>query len=320
MAGEIRIGVGGWVYAPWRGAFYPPGLRQADELAHASRRVTTIEINGTFYGAQKPESFRRWREETPDDFVFSVKGPRYATHRRVLAEAGPSVERFFAGGVRELGPKLGPVLWQFMPSTRFERDDFAAFLDLLPRDAKHVVEVRHESFADEAFFALLAERGVAVATVEDEALPMLERATARFAYLRLRRAREAEPAGYTEAELDAWAARLDALAQAGDVFAYVINGAKVRAPAAAMALLARLSGESRGDAAMPQPGDRKTQKDRRSAESDRGRAGRAGESAPPPGAGGQRNRGATLKTRTETTTPRTTGGHRATSGKSKRTS
>jgi uncharacterized protein YecE (DUF72 family) len=246
MAGEIRIGVGGWVYEPWRGTFYPKGLRQADELAHASRQVTAIEINGTFYGAQKPESFRRWREQTPDGFVFSVKGPRYATHRKALGEAGPSIERFVSGGVRELGDKLGPILWQFMPSTRFERDDFAAFLDLLPGDLRHVVEVRHESFADDAFFDLLRERGVAVAMVEDDARPMLEEATADFVYLRLRRAREAEPAGYPDAELDAWAARLKALAAERDVFAYVINGAKVRAPAAATALLARLAGRRGG--------------------------------------------------------------------------
>jgi uncharacterized protein YecE (DUF72 family) len=242
MTGDIRIGIGGWVYEPWRGDFYPKGLRQADELAHASRKVSSIEINGTFYGAQKPESFRRWREETPDDFVFSVKGPRYATHRKALGEAGPSVERFFSGGVRELGPKLGPVLWQFMPTARFEPGGFAAFLDLLPRDVRHVVEVRHESFGDAAFFELVRERGVAVAAVEDDERPLFDEATADFAYLRLRRARTEEPAGYAEAELDAWARKLKAMAKMRDVFAYVINGAKERAPAAAMALIARLPG------------------------------------------------------------------------------
>lgn len=308
MAGEIRIGIGGWVYEPWRGVFYPEGLRQADELAHASRQVTAIEINGTFYGSQKPESFRKWRDQTPDGFVFSVKGPRYATHRKALGEAGPSVERFFSSGVRELGHKLGPVLWQFMPSTRFERDGFAAFLDLLPRDARHVVEVRHESFADDRFFDLLTERRVAVAAVEDDDRPMLDRPTADFAYYRLRRAREAEAAGYPQAELDAWAAKLKSVAAERDVFAYVINGAKVRAPAAAMALLARLSGESRGDAAMPMPGDRKNQKDRRSAESAKGRAGKAGESAPL-GPGGQRGRGAPDKVRNPSVKQPTTGGH-----------
>ncbi len=319
MAGEIRIGIGGWVYEPWRGTFYPAGLRQADELAHASRQVTAIEINGTFYGSQKPESFAKWRDQTPDGFVFSVKGPRYATHRKALGEAGPTVERFFGSGVRELGPKLGPVLWQFMPSTRFERDGFAAFLDLLPGDVRHVVEVRHESFADQAFFELLRERGVAVAMVEDEDRPMFDRPTADFAYLRLRRAREAEPTGYPPAELDAWAAKLKAMAAERDVFAYIINGAKVRAPAAAMALLARLSGESRGDIAMPMPGDRKNQKDRRSAESTKGRAGKPGESAPL-GPGGQRSRGASDKVGNPTVKRPTTGGKRPTAGKSKRTS
>src|SRR5207253_8476994 len=128
----IRVGIGGWVYRPWRGVFYPKGLPQARELAHASRQLTSIEINGTFYGTQKPESFLRWAEETPDDFVFSLKGPRYATHRRVLAEAGSSIERFFASGVLELKSKLGPILWQFPPTKAFDADDFAAFLGLLP--------------------------------------------------------------------------------------------------------------------------------------------------------------------------------------------
>src|SRR2546430_10903993 len=147
----IRVGIGGWVLEPWRGVFYPKGLPQARELAHASRQLTSIEINGTFYGTQKPESFLRWAEETPDDFVFSLKGPRYATHRRVLAEAGPSIERFFASGVLELGSKLGPVLWQFPPTTKYDAENFGAFLDLLQREhegrtVRHVIEVRHESF------------------------------------------------------------------------------------------------------------------------------------------------------------------------------
>ena len=133
-AGTIRVGIGGWVFPPWRGTFYPPGLVQARELSHASRQVTAIEINGTFYGSQKPESFRRWHDETPDDFVFSVKGPRFVTHRRDLATAGPSIDRFFASGVLELGAKLGPILWQFAPFMRFDEAAFAAFLALLPRE------------------------------------------------------------------------------------------------------------------------------------------------------------------------------------------
>src|SRR5712692_3853287 len=155
---RIRVGIGGGVFPPWRGVFYPPGLAQARELEHASRRVTAIEINGTFYGAQKPESFRRWHDATPEDFVFSVKGPRFATHRRDIAAAGASVDRFLGGGVLELRAKLGPILWQFPPTTRFDESDFAAFLALLPqtvdgRARRHVVEVRHESFADAGFIA-----------------------------------------------------------------------------------------------------------------------------------------------------------------------
>src|SRR5438105_520432 len=163
----IRVGIGGWVYEPWRGVFYPKGLAQARELAYASRKVTSIEINGTFYGTQKPESFRRWADETPDDFVFSLKGPRYATHRRILAEAGGSIERLFASGVLELKSKLGPVMWQLAPTKAFEADDFAAFLALLPRRLngqaiRHVVEVRHQSFCVPAFIELLRKHSVAV--------------------------------------------------------------------------------------------------------------------------------------------------------------
>src|SRR5437660_11481834 len=166
--GAIRVGIGGWVFAPWRGTFYPEGLTQARELSHASRHVTSIEINGTFYGSQKPSSFRRWRDETPDDFVFSVKGPRFATHRRVLAEAGASIERFFTSGVLELGAKLGPMLWQFPGTKRFEPEDFGAFLALLPASIeggklRHVVEVSHESFAAPAFIDLLRRHRTALA-------------------------------------------------------------------------------------------------------------------------------------------------------------
>ena len=147
----IRVGIGGWVFAPWRGVFYPKGLPQARELEHASRKLTTIEINGTFYRTQKPDSFRKWADETPDDFVFSLKGPQFATNRRVLAEAGPSIERFFGSGVLELKSKLGPVLWQMAPTKKFDPEDFAAFLALLPQQLdgkaiRHAVEVRHESF------------------------------------------------------------------------------------------------------------------------------------------------------------------------------
>jgi uncharacterized protein YecE (DUF72 family) len=246
-APKIRVGIGGWVYPPWRGVLYPPGLPQARELAHASRQVTAIEVNGTFYGAQKPASFRRWHDETPEDFVFSLKGPRFATHRSDLATAGPSIERFLASGVLELRDKLGPILWQFAPRTAFDETAFAAFLELLPsrlegRTIRHVVEVRHQSFAAAPFTELLRRHQVAVAMVDDDNHPAFGEVTGDFVYARLRRCAEGEPTGYPPEALDGWATRLRGLSAEGsrDCFAYFINGAKVRAPAAAQALLQRL--------------------------------------------------------------------------------
>jgi uncharacterized protein YecE (DUF72 family) len=245
-AGRIRVGIGGWVFPPWRGVFYPTGLPQARELAHASRQVTAIEINGTFYGSQKPASFRRWRDETPEDFVFSVKGPRFATHRSDLATAGPSIDRFLASGVLELRDKLGPILWQFAPWMRFDETAFAAFLELLPhrledRVLRHVVEVRHPSFASASFTQVLRQHEVAVALVDDDNHPAFDEATADFIYARLRRCAEDEPAGYPAEALDGWAERFRRQAGQRDCFVYFINGAKVRAPAAAEALLGRLA-------------------------------------------------------------------------------
>lgn len=250
--GAIRIGIGGWVYPPWRGTFYPSGLRQADELAHASRHVTAIEINGTFYRTQTPASFRKWRDETPDGFVFSLKGPRYLTHRGELASAAPYMERFLDSGFLELGDKLGPILWQFAPTTRFDPADFAGFLDLLPaerggRALRHVVEVRHDSFRGPEFAGMLRERGIAVARVDDSKYPAIDEATADFTYLRLRRCAESEAAGYPPAALDEWTARLRAWSEAGrDCFLYFINGAKIRAPHAARALIERLQPDNNG--------------------------------------------------------------------------
>src|SRR6266536_1123474 len=188
----IRVGVGGWVFAPWRGMFYPKNLPQARELEHASRQLTSIEINGTFCGSQKPASFRRWRDDTPDDFVFSLKGPRFATHRRELSEAGASIERFFASGVLELGNKLGPVLWQIPGTKRFEPEDFGALLKQLPasvegRRIRHVVEVSHESFAAPAFIDLLRKHHVALALIDSADRPAMFDLTADFVYARLRR-------------------------------------------------------------------------------------------------------------------------------------
>jgi uncharacterized protein YecE (DUF72 family) len=248
-SGTIRIGIGGWVFPPWRGTFYPKGLRQAEELSFASRHVTAIEINGTFYRTQTPASFRKWRDETPEDFVFSLKGPRFLTHRTELASAEPFMQRFFDSGFLELGQKLGPILWQFAPFQQFDPQDFAAFLRLLPaelggRAIRHVVEVRHDSFRTPDFIALLRDHRVAVALVDDAKHPAFTDLTADFAYLRLRRSIEAEPAGYPPDALDRWADQLRQWSDAGrDAFLYFINGAKVRAPAAAQALIGRLQGE-----------------------------------------------------------------------------
>ncbi len=269
----IRVGVGGWVFAPWRGTFYPKSLPQARELEYASRHLTSIEINGTFYGSQKPASFRRWRDETPDDFVFSLKGPRFATHRRELGEAGESIERFFTSGVLELGAKLGPVLWQFSGTKRFEPEDFGAFLELLPakidgRPIGHVVEVSHESFTVAAFIDLLRKHRVALALVDSADRPAMFDLTADFVYARLRGSIEEEPTGYPKSALDAWAQRFRTWAAGGkpndlprvhakpapaektrDCFVYFIGGAKIRAPVAAQALMARLDQSS-----LPKPG------------------------------------------------------------------
>ena len=190
MGGTIRIGVGGWTYEPWRGAFYPDGLAQKRELEYASRQLTSIEINGTFYGSQKPESFRKWRDETPDDFVFAVKGPRFTTNRRELATAGESIERFFATGVLELGDKLGPVNWQLAEHKKFDPDDFAAFLALLPaevegRPIRHAVEVRHASFRTPELVALARKHGVAIVLAADADYPQIADPTAPFVYLRI---------------------------------------------------------------------------------------------------------------------------------------
>jgi uncharacterized protein YecE (DUF72 family) len=245
--GQIRVGIGGWVFPPWRGTFYPKEVRQADELAYASRHLTAIEINGTFYRLQTPASYKRWHDETPDDFVFSLKGSRFITHRNDLATAAPFMERFFDSGMAELGPKLGPILWQFMPSLQFDAGNVAAFLDALPkrlgnRTLRHVLEVRNESFTHPDFARLMERHGAAIAQVEDPKVPLIEAVTADFVYARLRQCQADEPTGYPPAALAAIADRFQAHAKEGrDCFVYFINGAKIRAPHAAMALIKKLS-------------------------------------------------------------------------------
>ena len=264
--GRILVGIGGWTFEPWRESFYPVGLAQKRELEYASRQLTSIEINGTYYGSQKPESFARWREETPEGFVFSVKGTRFSTNRRVLAESGPSIERFLTSGVLELREKLGPINWQFLPTKRYDPDDFEAFLKLLPASVeghaiRHVVEVRHESFRVPGFVDLLRSYGVGVVLTDKVEFPQIPDVTASFVYARLQRAIEGEKTGYPAAELERWVKRARAWSKGGtgeglaaiggpekkpaksrDVFIYMINGFKPKAPAAAMALIERLSG------------------------------------------------------------------------------
>lgn len=259
----IRVGIGGWTYEPWRGTFYPAGLKHADELGYAASKLTAIEINGTFYRTQSAASFAKWRDETPEGFVFSVKGHRAVVNKKVLGEAGEAIEWFLGSGVTELGDKLGPLLWQFAPFKKFDADDFGAFLNLLPEKAgglplRHVVEVRHASFLVPEFVALIAKHNVAVVYADSDDYPAIADVTADFVYARLQRSREAEPAGYPATELDAWAARAKTWAAGGvvddlprygsgkvpkkkrDVFAFMIAGDKVRAPAAAQALIERL--------------------------------------------------------------------------------
>ena len=263
VTGVIRIGVVGWTYEPWRGTFYPDDLTQKRELEHASRQLTSIEINGTYYGSQKPASFAKWHDETPDGFVFSVKAPRYAMNRTILAEAGNTIARFFASGVTELKDKLGPINWQFLPTKKFEPADFKAFLDLLPREAggralRHVVEVRHDSFRSPDFIALLREYGVAVVIAGDSSYPQIADFTAPFVYARIMGTQAKEEAGYSNAALDLWASRARAWASGAapgdlqyveaqradgkprDVYLYVISGHKVLNPAAAVSLIRRL--------------------------------------------------------------------------------
>ncbi len=242
---RIHVGVGGWTFEPWRGTFYPEGLAQKKELEYASRALTSIEINGTFYSLFKPASWLKWRDETPEGFVFSVKGSRYCTNRKDLGEAGEGVKRFVGQGLAELGDRLGPVNWQLAATKKFDADEIARFLKLLPREAggarlRHALEVRHQSFVDPAFYALAEKHNVAIVYADDDKYPKIDRPTSDFTYARLMRTSEDVETGYAGDDLDRFAAQAKSWAKRGDVFIYFISGAKVRAPAAAQALIARL--------------------------------------------------------------------------------
>lgn len=263
----IRTGIGGWVYPDWRkGTFYPEGLAQKRELEWASRQLGAIEINGTYHSLQKPESFRKWREATPEGFKFAVKGSSYVTNRKVLASAGDSLGKFFAQGIEELGNRLGPILWQLMGTKKFDAEDIAAFFALLPKEheglpLRHALEIGHESFACTQFVDLCRDAGVAIVWCEQEGRTLIADRTADFAYMRCKNAQDAEPAGYPPAELDRIAALCRAWShgeapaglpyagnpassegRAGDVFCFMIAGAKHRNPAAAMALAGIVKG------------------------------------------------------------------------------
>jgi uncharacterized protein YecE (DUF72 family) len=266
VTGCVRAGIGGWNFEPWRGVFYPPGLKQAEELSYASRHLTAIEINSTYYSSQKPETFAKWAASTPDGFVFSVKASRFCTNRRVLAEGAESVGKFLGQGIVELGDRLGPILWQFMATKTFDPDDFEGFLKLLPatQDSlalRHVMEVRHVSFAVPEFVALCRKYGVAICLADHESFPRIADITADLVYARLMTGSDDIETAYLPADLDLWADRLQAYAAGGppedlrlvdpahqaartprDVFAFVIHEGKVRAPAAAMALIERVGG------------------------------------------------------------------------------
>ncbi|MGQ4598992.1 DUF72 domain-containing protein [Nocardia sp. R6R-6] len=266
--GRIRIGTSGWLYPPWRGTFYPPSLPHKRELAYLSERLDSVEINGSFYALQRPSSYQNWSAQTPDDFIFAVKGSRFLTHMKRLRDADEPLANFLASGPLGLGPKLGPMLWQLPPTLRFDADVLDAFLARLPRSTeqaaeiarrhdhrvdpahtctdadrpmRHALEIRHDSFAMPAFVDLLTRHGVAL-VVADAAgkYPFLEEVTADFVYVRLHGHDELYVSGYTDDGLDMWADKIRSWARSGDVYTYFDNDAKVRAPRDAIALRARL--------------------------------------------------------------------------------
>ena len=263
MSATIRVGVAGWTFEPWRDNFYPAGLPHAHELEYASRKLSAIEINGTFYRTQSAATFAKWRDATPEGFMFSLKALRYTTHRRVLAEAGESVEHFVRSGIAELGAKLGPVVWQFAPNKRFDESDFEAFLRLLPANVdgvglQHAVEVRHESFKCEAYLRLARRHRVTTVFTDSTDYPSFADLSGPFVYVRTMRTQAGLPQGCTPTVLNQYAAcartwrdgsepiavpRVAEPAGAGtarDVYLFFVAAAKERAPAAAMAVIERL--------------------------------------------------------------------------------
>ncbi len=259
----IRIGIGGWTYAPWRHTFYPPGLVSRRELEYASRRFSTIEINGTFYGARRASEYAQWREQTPPGFVFSVKAPQHITQRGPLAKCGKAAWAFLNGGLAELGDRLGPVLWHMPPSRLFDADDLAAFLDLLPRTLdgrplRHVIEPSHPSFLDPRYVEVARSFGAGTVFTDAPDMPAFGDVTGRVVYVRLMRSRVDMHDGYAADELDAWLDRAKLWSQGAEpddvpritapaaplgqreVYVYFIGGAKQRNPAAAMGMISRL--------------------------------------------------------------------------------
>lgn len=263
-SGTIRAGMGGWTFEPWEGTFYPEKLSKKKQLEFASRQVPTIEVNGTYYSGFTAKTYAKWAEETPDGFVFSIKGNRFVTNRKVLAEAGESMAKFFAQGLEELGPKLGPIVWQFAPTKKFEPDDFEGFLKLLPAKhqglaLRHALEVRNASFATPEFVALARSHGAAICYAHHHDYPEFADITSDFVYARLQKGQDDIATAYAPADLDAWAARLELWASGGqpddlpyadptvkagktprDVFVYIIHEGKLRAPQGAMALMKRV--------------------------------------------------------------------------------
>lgn len=240
---NVRIGIGGWTYDPWRGTFYPDDLPQKRELEYAAQTFGAIEINATFYGRQSPKSWENWGTAVPDGFQFSIKGSRYVVTRPKLADAGEGLDNFLAQGLTALGDRLGPILWMLAARRKFDREDIAAFFKLLPGNhdgipLRHVIEPRHDSFRDEAFFTLCRDHNVAVVYGDDDEFPLLDADTASFRYARLQRMIEGLPTGYEGKALDGFAAMIKGWNKDGYIF--MINGAKLRAPAAALALQERL--------------------------------------------------------------------------------